>query len=94
MLQTTNYQLNQWEADDRILRTDFNADNSKIDTALKAIETKCGIQTIWSHISTSNEEEVQISLASVDWTLWKCVHLVIDPVLIRRESTEGCSAEC
>jgi len=31
---TSNYQLNQWEPDDRVLRTDFNADNAKIDAAL------------------------------------------------------------
>ena len=32
--QTTNYQLNQWEPTDQVLRTDFNADNAKIDAAL------------------------------------------------------------
>ena len=34
---TQNYQLNQWEAEDRVLRTDFNADNAKIDEALAGI---------------------------------------------------------
>ena len=34
--QTTNYQLNQWDPEDRILRTDFNSDNAKVDAALKA----------------------------------------------------------
>ena len=34
MNQTSNYQLNQWDAADRILREDFNADNAKIETAL------------------------------------------------------------
>ena len=33
---TTNYQLCQWEATDKVLRTDFNQDNAKIDAALKA----------------------------------------------------------
>lgn len=33
--QTTNFQLNQWEPEDRILRTDFNNDNLNIDAALK-----------------------------------------------------------
>ena len=33
---TTNYQLCQWEATDKVLRTEFNQDNAKIDTALKA----------------------------------------------------------
>ena len=32
---TTNYGLCQWEATDAVLRTDFNEDNQKIDTALK-----------------------------------------------------------
>ena len=33
---TTNYNLNQWEAADKVLRTEFNEDNAKIDAALKA----------------------------------------------------------
>ena len=33
---TTNYQLCQWEAADKVLRTDFNEDNQKIDAAMKA----------------------------------------------------------
>ena len=37
--QTTNFQLCQWEADDEVLRTDFNADNLKIENALSAIKT-------------------------------------------------------
>ena len=32
---TTNYDLNQWEATDKVLRTEFNEDNAKIDAALK-----------------------------------------------------------
>ena len=39
MQQTTNYQLNQWDPEDRILRTDFNSDNQKLDTALKEVQT-------------------------------------------------------
>ena len=31
---TPNYQLSQWERDDRVLMDDFNADNAKIDAAL------------------------------------------------------------
>ncbi|NBI11727.1 hypothetical protein D1641_17310 [Colidextribacter sp. OB.20] len=37
---TTNYQLNQWEASDRVLRTDFNADNAKIEAALSGLEER------------------------------------------------------
>ncbi|MCI9156244.1 MAG: hypothetical protein HFF44_04780 [Lawsonibacter sp.] len=34
--QTPNYQLSQWEKSDKVLMDDFNADNAKIDAALKA----------------------------------------------------------
>ena len=33
---TPNFNLCQWEADDKVLRSDFNADNQKIDAALAA----------------------------------------------------------
>ena len=36
MNQTTNYQLSQWESTDRILMSDFNSDNAKLDAALKS----------------------------------------------------------
>ena len=36
--QTANYGLNQWEAGDQVLRTEFNADNAKIDAAIKQVE--------------------------------------------------------
>ena len=37
---TTNYQLNQWEPTDPVIRTDFNADNAKIEAALLAIKSE------------------------------------------------------
>ena len=37
MQKTQNYQLNQYEPQDSFLRTDFNADNQKIDAALKGL---------------------------------------------------------
>ena len=36
--QTTNYELNQWLSADQVLRTDFNADNAKLDAALADLE--------------------------------------------------------
>lgn len=37
MRKTEHYQLNLWDAEDAILREDFNADNEKIEAALAAI---------------------------------------------------------
>ena len=43
---TTNYNLNQWEATDKVLRTDFNEDNAKIDAALKSHDDElAGLET-------------------------------------------------
>ena len=39
MEQTNNYGLSQWDAEDRILMEDFNADNAKIEAAIKDLET-------------------------------------------------------
>ena len=40
--QTTHYGLNQWQPEDAVLRTDFNADNAKTDTALNNLEQLIG----------------------------------------------------
>jgi len=38
--QTQHLKLSQWEAEDEVLRTDFNADNDKIDAAVADLEQK------------------------------------------------------
>jgi len=38
--QTEHLKLYQWEADDEVLRADFNADNAKIDAAVADLEQK------------------------------------------------------
>jgi len=40
--QTPHLKLCQWEADDEVLRADFNADNAKIDAAVAGVEQKLG----------------------------------------------------
>jgi len=35
---TSNYGLCQWQASDKVLRTEFNADNAKIDAAIAAVD--------------------------------------------------------
>ena len=37
---TTNYALCQWEPTDPVIRTDFNADNAKLEAALTSLETR------------------------------------------------------
>ena len=40
MNHTPNYNLSQWESEDKVLRTDFNENNAKIDAAIRAVEDK------------------------------------------------------
>jgi len=76
---TPNYSLNQWEPDDRVLRTDFNADNAKIDAALGALSRdlpgKLGRMEI---IETRNSnggtyKSVGFGPPDIDWSEWEYV---------------------
>lgn len=40
---TSNYQLSQWSASDQVRMADFNADNQKLDAALKALDSRARI---------------------------------------------------
>ena len=51
--QTTNYQLNQWESTDQVLRTDFNADNAKLDAALAALDSGKADQSALNALSST-----------------------------------------
>ena len=60
---TTNYDLNQWEGTDKVLRTEFNADNAKIDAALKAnadaIALKADaadVTVLWSELEETKQK--------------------------------------
>ena len=70
--QTTNYQLNQWEPADQVLRTDFNADNAKLDTALLALDaSKLGhFQIIRSAALEENYYRINLDLTGINWSEW------------------------
>ena len=57
MTKTANYQLNQWGENDYVKRADFNADNQKIDAAIKAVaEGNCRI-AVGSYVGTGTHGE-------------------------------------
>ena len=61
--QTTNCQLNQWELADQVLRTDFNADNAKLDAALLALDaSKLG------HFKSSGLLRWKKIITALTWT--------------------------
>ena len=56
---TTNYQLCQWEPTDQVQRTDFNADNAKIDTALAVLATGLSEKADQSALTALTEQVAQ-----------------------------------
>ena len=70
--QTTNYQLNQWEPTDQVLRTDFNADNAKLDAALKTLSNQViqkaeqsALNTLISAVNQKADASTVSSLSSL-----------------------------
>lgn len=75
---TTNYQLNQWEPTDQVLRTDFNADNAKIDAALAGKLT--AVEIVAEATADSILSGLTLDLSGVDWNQWSIVAAVADPI--------------
>lgn len=59
--QTANLGLNQWAAEDQVLREEFNADNAKIDAAIWAAR-KAPCCVTGSYVGGTNPEKVEIEL--------------------------------
>jgi len=66
---TSNYGLCQWQASDKVLRTEFNADNAKIDAALNSmassISGKASASALNSLKTTVNGKASQSALDSL-----------------------------
>lgn len=48
--QTSNYGLNQWEAEDRVMREEFNGDNAKVDAALAELAEEVGAKAAQTEV--------------------------------------------
>jgi len=53
---TSNYGLCQWEASDKVLRTEFNADNAKIDAALVSKASTSALNSLKSTVNTKADK--------------------------------------
>jgi hypothetical protein len=67
---TQNYQLNQWDATDRILREDFNADNAKIDAATCGSAQKPRRLFQAERIHHRRRRQVNLDVSDIDFS--KC----------------------
>ena len=75
---TTNYQLCQWEAADKVLRTDFNQDNAKIDAALAAIAAGNKLVKLAELVTAQDMQQVNLVLPEDDWTNYTQLRLNLD----------------
>lgn len=58
---TEHYELNQWLATDQVLRTDFNADNAKLDAALHALAGQVAEKTDGEDLTALSETVAAMS---------------------------------
>lgn len=76
MKKTEEYQLNQWEINDRVRMEDFNADNARLEEILK---TKFGrLQKLGSHAIGNGESFGAALMYTDDWDEWECLVGVLD----------------
>ena len=74
---TKNYQLNQWEASDRVLREDFNSDNRKIDAAIAACRAR-DPQLLKSLTISNDTSQIDIDVSDIDFDRWHTVLLRLE----------------
>ena len=60
---TPYYGLNQWAASDPVLREDFNADNAKIDAAIKSAASVVKLKEV---TTTAAAQQVEFDLSDID----------------------------
>ena len=73
--QTTNYQLNQWEPTDQVQRTDFNADNAKIDATLAVL----GHAQVLDAVTLAQaNNSFGFDISGIDWTACQMLLISVD----------------
>ena len=77
MNKTPNYQLNQWDKNDRIQMEDFNADNTKLDSALKALSETSRYVLLQNIITSKELAQVDVDLTGIDWSTYPQIMLLM-----------------
>ena len=75
MRKTANYELNQWDPGDRILREEFNGDNERIDAAL----TGMPYVKLVDVTATATAQQVDVDVSSIDFSRYWKVEFFVDP---------------
>lgn len=62
---TEHYQLNQWNPEDKVLRTDFNADNVKLDAALTGKADVSALAALGQRVDSKADSSALTALSEV-----------------------------
>ncbi len=79
MKKTQHYGLCQWDAEDRILREDFNSDNQKIDETMAALKAGNYFEKLADVTTTQSCQQLDVDLSEVDLTQYD--RLIIHPMI-------------
>ncbi len=79
MRKTANYDLCQWDAEDRILREDFNRDNAILDKTLAGLSAADHLDMLVDVTTQESCDQLEIDLSDVDLTQYH--KLIIRPEL-------------
>ena len=72
---TPNFNLSQWEETDKVLRTDFNADNAKIDAALFCHPSA----ELIAKVTVEEEMDIlDIDISKLGWSRYMALALMTD----------------
>ena len=71
----TDYlQLNQWQPEDPVLRTDFNADNQKIDAAFAAVP----LVKLKEVVTQQDAQQVDVDVSDIDFDAYDEVIVYVE----------------
>lgn len=82
MKKTEHLELNQWDPTDRIMRTDFNADNAKIDAALAGLTAaQAGsagkLELIRDHPANGGAAYSLSMGINFNWADWDAIYMIL-----------------
>lgn len=75
--QTSNYKLNQWAAEDPVLRTDFNQDNAKLDAAIDTIAKNIILVRLAEFVAGQDCQQAELVLPDQDLSRFSQIRLMI-----------------
>ena len=84
--QTTNYGLNQWAAEDQVIREEFNSDNAKVETALTQLTSSVLQTAVGSYVGNGQYGSTAPNHLEFDFAP-KVIILVIDEKSVLKTGT-------